>query len=34
VLATLRALPPGRVFDNLQDVWSSVSGGHVESHRF
>ena len=34
VLGTLRALPPGRVFDNLQDVWSAVSGGHVESHRF
>ena len=34
VLATLRALPPGRVFDNLQDVWSTVSGGHVESRRF
>jgi len=34
VLETLRALPPGRVFDNLQDVWSTVSGGHVESHRF
>jgi hypothetical protein len=34
VLATLRGLPPGRVFDNLQDVWASVSGGHVESHRF
>jgi hypothetical protein len=34
VLATLRALPAGRVFDNLQDVWSTVSGGHVESHRF
>ena len=34
VLAPLRELPPGRVFDNLQDVWSVVSGGHVESHRF
>ena len=34
VLATLRALPAGRVFDNLQDVWFVVSGGHVESHRF
>ena len=34
VLATLRGLPAGRVFDNLQDVWASVSGGHVESHRF
>ena len=34
VLATLRALPAGRVFDNLQDVWATVSGGHVESHRF
>jgi hypothetical protein len=34
VLTTLRAVPQGRVFDNLQDLWSSVSGGHVESHRF
>jgi hypothetical protein len=34
VLATLRAVPHGRVFDNLQDLWSAVSGGHVESHRF
>jgi len=34
VLDTLRAVPQGRVFDNLQDLWSAVSGGHVESHRF
>lgn len=34
VLRPLRALPPGRVFDNLQDLWGSLSGGHVEQHRF
>ena len=34
VLAPLRALPAGRVYENLQDVWSAVSGGHVETHRF
>ncbi|MCW2613052.1 MAG: uncharacterized protein JWN08_46 [Frankiales bacterium] len=34
VLATLRALPAGRVYDNLQDLWSALSGGHVEQHRF
>ncbi len=34
VLDTLRSLPPGRIFANLQELWSSVSGGHVEAHRF
>jgi hypothetical protein len=35
VLSTLRHLPPGRSFENLQDLWTAVSGeGHVESHRF
>jgi hypothetical protein len=34
VLATLRALPPGQSFANLQELWAVVSGGHVESHRF
>lgn len=34
VLRPLRALPAGRVFDNLQDLWGSLSGGHVEQHRF
>lgn len=33
VLAVLRALPPGRIYDNLQDLWSEYSGGHVEQHR-
>lgn len=34
VLDTLRGLPAGRSYDNLQDVWIDVSGGHVEAHRF
>ncbi len=34
VLDTLRALPAGRYYANLQEVWSDVSGGHVESTRF
>ena len=34
VLDTLRALPAGRSYANLQEVWSDVSGGHVESTRF
>lgn len=34
VLAPLRALPAGRVYDNLQDLWGALSGGHVEQHRF
>jgi len=35
VLSSLRQLPPGRSFENLQDLWTAVGGeGHVESHRF
>lgn len=34
VLEQLRSLPAGRLFDNLQDVWGELSGGHVEQHRF
>lgn len=34
VLTTLRHLPPGHSFENLQDLWATISGGHVESHRF
>jgi hypothetical protein len=34
VLNTLRQLPAGRTFENMQEVWSELSGGHVESHRF
>ena len=34
VLATLRRLPAGQSFANLQELWASISGGHVESHRF
>jgi hypothetical protein len=34
VLNTLRELPPDRVFQNMQEVWAELSGGHVESHRF
>ncbi len=34
ILSTLRHLPPGQSFANLQELWSVVSGGHVESHRF
>lgn len=34
VLDALRRLPGGRRYENLQEVWSELSGGHVESHRF
>ena len=34
ILSTLRHLPPGQSFANLQELWAAVSGGHVESHRF
>ncbi len=35
VLASLRSLPPGASYDNLQSLWTAVSGeGHVEAHRF
>ena len=33
VLATLHALPLDRQFANLQEVWSTLSGGQVEQHR-
>ena len=33
VLARLRALPAGREYVNVQDVWSTLRGG-TESHRF
>lgn len=34
VMASLHALPAGRSYANLQEVWSDVSGGHVEGQRF
>jgi hypothetical protein len=34
VLNTLRTLPAGREYANLQEVWAELSGGHVEAHRF
>ena len=34
VLAELHTLPMGQQFANLQEVWATLSGGHVESHRF
>jgi len=34
VLSTLRHLPPGQSFANLQELWATISGGHVEAHRF
>jgi hypothetical protein len=34
VLDRLRGLPMGQSFANLQEVWSTLSGGHVENHRF
>ena len=34
VASTLRHLPPGQSFANLQELWATISGGHVESHRF
>jgi hypothetical protein len=33
-MAQLHSLPMGQQFANLQEVWSQLSGGHVESHRF
>jgi len=33
VLDRLAQLPPGRIFDNLQDAWHELGGG-VEQHRF
>ena len=34
VVEPLRSLPPAQSFENLQELWSALSGGHVESHRF
>jgi hypothetical protein len=34
ILSTLRSLPPGQSYANLQELWAQISGGHVESHRF
>ena len=33
VIARLRALPAGREYVNVQDVWASLRGG-TEAHRF
>ena len=30
----LRALPMGASYENLQQLWAAISGGHVEAHRF
>ena len=30
----LHTLPMGQQFANLQEVWATLSGGHVEGHRF
>ena len=34
VMSQLHTLELGRQYANLQEVWSSLSGGHVEGHRF
>ena len=34
VMERLHALPMGVQYTNLQELWSAVSGGHVEGHRF
>ncbi len=34
VMRRLHSLPLGQQFANLQEVWSHLSGGHVEDHRF
>ena len=34
IIAQLHTLPMGQSFTNLQEVWATLSGGHVESHRF
>ena len=34
ILNPLRGLPPGQSFENLQELWAQISGGHVEAHRF
>ena len=33
VLNRLRSLPEGRLFENVQEVWTALQGG-VEAHRF
>ena len=34
VLDRLRGLPMGESYANLQELWSTLSGGHVEERRF
>lgn len=34
VLTPLQMLPGGASFANLQELWSALSGGHIEGHRF
>lgn len=34
VLQPLQMLPGTASFANLQELWSALSGGHVEGHRF
>ncbi len=34
IIAKLRALPSGREYENVGEVWRDISGGHVESQRF
>lgn len=34
IIAQLHTLPMGEQFANLQQMWSALSGGHVEDHRF
>ena len=34
VIRRLHTLPLGQQFANLQEVWSQLSGGHVEGNRF
>lgn len=34
VLSRLRQLPAGQSYANLQELWSALSGGHVEARRF
>ncbi len=34
IIAKLRALPAGREYENVGEVWRDISGAHVESQRF
>ena len=34
VLQQLQGLPEGSDYENMQELWSALSGGHVESNRF